>query len=40
MQKIYHQMIEWVAGEVRTVPDTVWQLNNNFTILADHREHS
>jgi hypothetical protein len=26
--------IEWVAGEVKTVPDTVWQLNDNFTVLA------
>jgi hypothetical protein len=28
------KMIEWVAGEVKTVPDTVWQLNDNFTVLA------
>jgi hypothetical protein len=28
------EMIKWVAGEVKTVPDTVWQLNDNFTVLA------
>jgi hypothetical protein len=28
------EMLDWVAGEVTTVPDTVWQLNNNFTVLA------
>jgi hypothetical protein len=27
------EMIKWVAKEVKTVPDTVWQLNNNFIIL-------
>jgi hypothetical protein len=28
------EMIEWVAGEGKTVPNTVWQLNNNFVVLA------
>jgi hypothetical protein len=28
------EMTDWVAGEVKTVPDTVWQLNDNFAILA------
>jgi hypothetical protein len=28
------EMIDWVAREVRTVPDTVWQLNDNFVVLA------
>jgi hypothetical protein len=28
------EIIDWVAGEVRTVPDTVWQLNDNFAVLA------
>jgi hypothetical protein len=26
--------IDWVTGEVNTMPDTVWQLNDNFTVLA------
>jgi hypothetical protein len=28
------EMIEWVAGEVKMVLDTVWQLNDNFVVLA------
>jgi hypothetical protein len=28
------EMVNWVAGEVKTVLDTVWQLNDNFTILS------
>jgi hypothetical protein len=28
------EMIEWVVKEVKMVPDTIWQLNDNFTILA------
>jgi hypothetical protein len=28
------EMIDWVAGEVNTVPGTVWQLNDNFAVLA------
>jgi formate-dependent nitrite reductase membrane component NrfD len=28
------EMIDFVAGEVKIVSGTVWQLNNNFTILA------
>jgi hypothetical protein len=28
------EMIDWVPGEVKTVPDTVWHLNDNFIILA------
>jgi hypothetical protein len=28
------EMIDWVAGEVKPVPDTVWQLNDNFAILG------
>jgi DNA repair exonuclease SbcCD ATPase subunit len=28
------EMINWVAGEVQTVPDNMWQLNDNFVILA------
>jgi hypothetical protein len=28
------EMIEWVAEEVKTASDTVWQLNDNFTILG------
>jgi hypothetical protein len=27
------EMINWVTGEVKTVPDTVWRLNDNFAIL-------
>jgi hypothetical protein len=27
------EMIELVVREVKLVPDTVWQLNNNFTVL-------
>jgi hypothetical protein len=27
-------MIFWVVGEVKAVPDTVWRLNDNFTILG------
>jgi hypothetical protein len=28
------EMIDWIVGEERTVPNTVWQLNGNFVILA------
>jgi hypothetical protein len=28
------EIIGWVVGEVKVVPDTVWRLNNNFTILG------
>jgi hypothetical protein len=28
------EMLSWVAEEVKAVPDTVWQLNDNFTILG------
>jgi hypothetical protein len=27
-------MIDWVAGEVKVVPDTVWRLNDNFILLG------
>jgi hypothetical protein len=27
-------MIDWVAEEVKAVPDTVWWLNDNFTVLG------
>jgi hypothetical protein len=27
-------MIDWVVREVKAVPDTVWQLNDNLTILG------
>jgi hypothetical protein len=28
------EMIEWVVGEVKMVSNTVWQLNDNFAMLA------
>jgi uncharacterized coiled-coil protein SlyX len=28
------EMIDWVVREVKAVPDTVWQLNDNLTILG------
>jgi hypothetical protein len=28
------EMIDWVVEEVRAVPDTVWWLNDNFTVLG------
>jgi hypothetical protein len=28
------EMIDWVVGEVKALPDTVWRLNDNFTILG------
>jgi hypothetical protein len=28
------EMIDWVIGEVKAMPDTVWWLNNNFIILG------
>jgi hypothetical protein len=28
------ELIDWNGGEVKTVPDIVWQLNDNFIILA------
>jgi hypothetical protein len=31
---IVEKMIDWVGEEIKVVSDTVWRLNNNFTILA------
>jgi hypothetical protein len=28
------ELIDWVGGKMKTVSDTVWQLNDNFIILA------
>jgi hypothetical protein len=28
------EMIDWVVREVKAVPDTVWRLNDNFTVLG------
>jgi hypothetical protein len=28
------EMIDWVVGEVRAMPDTVWWLNDNFIVLG------
>jgi hypothetical protein len=28
------EMIEWIAEEVKMVSDTIWHLNDNFTILT------
>jgi hypothetical protein len=28
------EMIDWVVGEVKVVPDIVWRLNDNFVVLA------
>jgi hypothetical protein len=28
------EMIDWVAGELKAMPDTVWRINDNFTILG------
>jgi hypothetical protein len=28
------ELIDWVGGEVKTGPDTMWQLNDNFVVLA------
>jgi hypothetical protein len=28
------EMIDWVAGEVKAVPDIVWRLNDNFAVLG------
>jgi hypothetical protein len=28
------EMIDWVAREEQSIPDTVWRLNDNFVILA------
>jgi hypothetical protein len=28
------EMIDWVVEEVKAVPDTVWRLNDNFTVLG------
>jgi hypothetical protein len=28
------EMIDWVVGEVKAVPDIVWRLNDNFTVLG------
>jgi hypothetical protein len=33
-QRREEEMIYWVAGEVLIVTNTVWQLNDNFGILA------
>jgi hypothetical protein len=27
------ELIDWVGEEVKAVPDTVWQLNDNFIVL-------
>jgi hypothetical protein len=27
------EMIDWVVGKVKAVSDTVWRLNDNFTVL-------
>jgi hypothetical protein len=27
------EMIDWVVGKVKAVPNTVWRLNDNFTVL-------
>jgi hypothetical protein len=27
------EMIDWVVGEVKAVPDTIWQLNDNLAVL-------
>jgi hypothetical protein len=31
---IVEKMIDWVGEEIKVVSDTVWRLNDNFTILA------
>jgi hypothetical protein len=28
------EKINWVVGELKAMSDTVWRLNNNFTILG------
>jgi hypothetical protein len=28
------EIIDWVVREVKAVPDTVWQQNDNFTFLC------
>jgi hypothetical protein len=28
------EMIDWAVREVKAVPDTVWRLNDNFTVLG------
>jgi hypothetical protein len=28
------KMFDWVVGEVKAVPDTVWWLNENFVVLG------
>jgi hypothetical protein len=28
------EMIKWVVEEMKTVLDTIWQLNNNFAVVA------
>jgi hypothetical protein len=28
------EMIDWVIGEVKAVPNTVWRLNNSFAVLG------
>jgi hypothetical protein len=28
------EMIDWVVGEVKAVPDTIWWLNDNFAVLG------
>jgi hypothetical protein len=30
----FEELIDWVAREVKTVSDTVWQLNDNFVVLV------
>jgi hypothetical protein len=28
------EVIDWIVREVKVVPDTIWRLNDNFTILG------
>jgi hypothetical protein len=28
------ELIDWVGEDVKTMPDTIWQLNDNFVVLA------
>jgi hypothetical protein len=31
------EMIDWIAGEVKTMSDTIWQLNDNFVRISGYR---
>jgi uncharacterized protein YhaN len=31
---VVEEMIDWIAEEVKAMPDTVWRLNDNFAILG------